>query len=67
MGGSTYVTQYDEGTLVIDFVDMAKQELVWRGVGTGALDETPTVEQRTENINNAVTKILEQFPPTKEK
>ena len=37
MGGSTYVTQYDEGTLVIDFVDMAKQELVWRGVGTGAL------------------------------
>lgn len=67
MGGSTYVTEYDQGTLVIDFVDMAKQELVWRGVGTGVLDENPSVEQRTENINNAVTKILEQFPPTKEK
>ena len=66
MGGSTYVTQYEEGTLVIDFVDMAKQELVWRGVGTGAVSESPSVEERTEKINNAVTQILEQFPPTKE-
>lgn len=66
MGGSTYVTQYEEGTLVIDFVDMAKQELVWRGVGTGALSESPSVEERTENINNAVTQILAQFPPTGE-
>jgi hypothetical protein len=65
MGGSTYVTQYDEGTLVIDFVDMAKQELVWRGVGTGALSDSPSVEERTANINNAVTQILSQFPPTK--
>ena len=66
MGGSTYVTQYEEGTLVIDFVDMAKQELVWRGVGTGALSDSPSVEERTENINNAVSQILAQFPPTKE-
>jgi hypothetical protein len=66
MGGSTYVTQYEEGTLVIDFVDMAKQELIWRGVGTGALSDSPSVEERTANINNAVTQILAQFPPTKE-
>jgi hypothetical protein len=66
MGGSTYVTQYEEGTLVIDFVDMAKQELVWRGVGTGALSDSPSVEERTANINNAVTQILAQFPPTGE-
>jgi hypothetical protein len=65
MGGSTYVSQYDEGTLVIDFVDMAKQELVWRGVGTGVLSENPSVEERTANINYAVTDILAQFPPTK--
>jgi hypothetical protein len=65
MGGSTYVTQYDEGTLVIDVVDMAKQELVWRGIGTGVLSENPTVEERTANINYAVSEILAQFPPTK--
>jgi len=65
MGGSTYVTQYEEGTLVIDFIDIAENKLVWRGVGTGALSESPSVEERTENINNAVAQILEQFPPTK--
>ncbi len=65
MGGSTYVSQYDEGTLVIDVVDMAKQELVWRGIGTGVLSENPSVEERTANINYAVTEILTQFPPTK--
>jgi len=65
MGGSTYVTQYDEGTLVIDFIDIAENKLVWRGVGTGALSESPSVEERTENINNSVAQILEQFPPTK--
>jgi len=65
MGGSTYVSQYDEGTLVIDVVDMAKQELVWRGIGTGVLSENPSVEERTANINYAVTEILAQFPPTK--
>lgn len=63
--GSVDVTQYDEGTLVIDFVDMAKNELVWRGIGTGALSQSPSVEERTEKINNAVTQILEQFPPIK--
>jgi hypothetical protein len=60
------VTQYDEGTLVIDFIDMAENKLVWRGIGTGTLSQTTGVEERTEKINNAVTKILEQFPPTKE-
>jgi hypothetical protein len=65
MGGSTYVSQYDEGTLVIDVVDMAKQELVWRGIGTGVISDNPSVEERTANINYAVTEILTQFPPTK--
>jgi hypothetical protein len=65
MGGDTYVTQYDEGTLVIDIIDMAKQELVWRGIGTGTMSDSPSVETRTENINNAVNQILAQFPPGK--
>jgi len=66
MGGSTYVTQYDEGTLVVDFIDMAENKLVWRGIGTGVLSDNPTVEERTANINNAVMQILDQFPPSKE-
>ena len=63
--GYTDVYQYDEGTLVVDFIDMSENKLVWRGIGTGILDETPTVEERTAKINNAVTQILDQFPPNK--
>ncbi|MFI5406288.1 MAG: DUF4136 domain-containing protein [Nitrososphaerales archaeon] len=63
--GGVDVTQYDEGTLVIDFVDMAEQKLVWRGIGSGTMSQSPTVEERTANINNAVAQILAQFPPEK--
>jgi hypothetical protein len=65
--GGVDVTQYDEGTLVIDIIDMAKKELIWRGTGSKALSQSPTVEERTANINNAVAEILGQFPPTKTK
>ena len=58
------VSQYDEGTLIIDVIDMAKKELVWRGTGTGTLNPNATVEERTANINNGVAQILAQFPPT---
>ena len=65
-GGTTNVdvSQYDEGTLIIDVIDMNKKELVWRGTGTGVIDPNATVEERTANINNAVAQILAQFPPT---
>ena len=46
---------------------MSKKELVWRGSGTGVISQSPSVEERTEKINNAVTEILGQFPPTKTK
>lgn len=62
--GGVDVTQYDEGTLVIDFIDVAENKLVWRGSGSGVLDDNPNVEERTANVNNAITQILAQFPPT---
>ena len=34
---SMNISQYTEGTLFIDFIDKQKKELVWQGVGTGAL------------------------------
>jgi hypothetical protein len=63
--GDVQVTQYEQGTLIIDIIDLAKQELVWRGTGTGAMKESPNIEQRTERINKAVKSILAQFPPEK--
>lgn len=61
--GSVEVTQYDEGTLIIDFIDMEKKELIWRGSGTGTMSDSPSVEERVTNINYMVSEILAQFPP----
>ena len=61
--GGAQVWQYDEGTLVIDFIDRAKNELIWRGSGTKILADHPSIEDKIKNINAAVAEILNQFPP----
>jgi hypothetical protein len=55
------VYEYQVGTLVMDFVDTQKKELIWRGSATGVTDTRFT----REDIQMAVTKILENFPPSK--
>ena len=62
-GISTY--NYTEGTLIIDLFDASTKQLAWRGSGTGVLDENPSPEQLTENVNRAVAAILSQYPPKK--
>ncbi len=57
-------TDYTEGTLVINLVDAAKQELVWMGSGTATVTEK-SVQQ--DKIEAAVTKILAKFPPAPKK
>lgn len=64
IGTSTpVVRQYEEGTLVIDVVDAASRQLVWRGTGRGALGRDPTPEETTRGVDETVAKILEKFPP----
>jgi len=54
------VYQYQEGSLIIDFVDTQTKDLFWRGWATDVVDQTadPTIK-----INEAVGKILAYFPP----
>lgn len=59
----TRVSQYEEGTLVLDIVDARDKELTWRGVGKGRLRRNPTPEQITEDVDAAVKEILARFPP----
>lgn len=55
------VRQYKEGTMVIDLVDAKTKELVWRGIGKGAIGSgDPEVK-----IREAVTEILSMYPPEK--
>jgi len=57
------VQQYTQGTLILDFVDAKSKEMIWREVASGAVDPDASAEQRTKRINEAVAKLLAQFPP----
>ena len=63
IGTGTSVRQYDQGTLVIDFIDAATEQLVWRGTGSDRLYNQLTPEETTSKVNNLVKKIMEQYPP----
>lgn len=59
----TRVSQYDEGTLVLDVADAHEKQLTWRGVAIGRVRRNPTPEQTTRDVDEAVAEILERFPP----
>lgn len=62
---STYVTTYDEGTILLDIANGATGEPMWRGSATGIVDTTSTPEERQARIREAIREVLLQFPPKK--
>tara|TARA_B100000795_G_scaffold55758_1_gene36718 strand:+ start:117 stop:698 length:582 start_codon:yes stop_codon:yes gene_type:complete len=61
---SMNISQYTEGTLFIDFIDKQKKELVWQGVGTGAL-KIQNLEKKEARVKEFVKEIVSKFPPPK--
>jgi hypothetical protein len=61
----TTVREYEEGSLLIDFIDPQKQELIWRGTGMARIQNSMSPEDREARIRTAVEKIVGQFPPKK--
>ena len=60
------VRNYTEGTLFIDFIDKEKKELIWQGIGTGAL-KLKNKEKKEARIKEFVKEIISRFPPEKKK
>lgn len=62
---TTDVRVYDIliGTLVIDVADAAKNQMVWRGVGTKEVDPKAKAEKLDKNVAKAVEKVMKNFPP----
>jgi len=66
MGTTTSTVQeIPVGTLVIDLVDVKAKEMVWRGTASDTLKETASPEEREKNLNAAMAKLFEGFPPKK--
>jgi hypothetical protein len=59
VGTYTTVREYQQGTLVVDFVDAKTKELFWRGWAKGEVNDSIAKEK----IDETVGKILEKYPP----
>lgn len=60
-GVNTY--HYQQGTLILDIIDARTKELIWRGTATKTIDDNPTPEKIDKTINEAVEKLLKDYPP----
>jgi Domain of unknown function (DUF4136) len=51
------------GTLVLDMYDPTTKQLVWTGRATKTLDPNNSQEKKQKNLDNAMKKLLNKFPP----
>jgi len=63
IGTGDSIREYDEVSLVIDFLEKDSEKLLWRGTGTQRFRQYDDPVKAESDINNLVEKILEQFPP----
>lgn len=61
-GTSTHVSQYTEGTVNIDIVDMEQKRMVWEGVATGRVNEKKSNEKVRQAIHAGVTEMFNGYP-----
>lgn len=52
-----HVNQYSEGTLLVDFIDLKTNQVIWRGRASGTL-EMKGVDKK---ISKSVEKLVKQF------
>ena len=60
--GAGRVREYLRGTLALDITDVRTGEVIWRGWASKSLDLDPRPEKVRMYVNEAVEKILENFP-----
>jgi hypothetical protein len=51
------------GQLAFDMYDVAKKQLVWRGLASKTLDQKAKPEKQQKNLTKAVAKLLKNYPP----
>ena len=62
MGTATQST-INIGTLVLDFYDPTKKQLVWTGSATKSLNPSSNQEKNQKNLDKAMAKLLKNYPP----
>ena len=62
-GGYTTVSNYKQGTLVVDIVDPKEKELSWRGMASDVVQNYSDPQELQDEIDYVVSAMLDDFPP----
>jgi hypothetical protein len=62
-GTAAMVSEYQQGTLLLDVVKADNKQLIWRGTATAEVYPELGQEAREKRLRKAVQKILARFPP----
>jgi len=54
------VTQYTQGTVIVDVIDPKTKDLLWRGQGVAAVSDNE--QQYEQDLKKAVEAIVDKFP-----
>jgi hypothetical protein len=63
--GSKRLEGVPVGTVIVDLVDAATRQLVWRGGVASALDSEASAEKRQDLVDEAMKKLFKDFPKAK--
>lgn len=61
-GTTTHVSQYTEGTVNVDLVDMAQKRMVWEGIAFGRVKEGRSNADTRVAIDEGVTTMFSGYP-----
>ena len=61
-GTTTHVSQYTEGTVNVDMVDIQQKRMVWEGIAIGRVDEKETNPELRADIMSGVAEMFENYP-----
>ena len=54
---------YEEGTILLDFIDPASMQMIWRGVAQGVIPRNASDDRIIDLAGAAVRRILYYWPP----
>jgi hypothetical protein len=60
-GWNNYITEYTEGTVIIDIVDPDSRKLLWRGRGVATVSDNP--RKYLKELSRIVPRIVDRLPP----
>ena len=66
-GGPSVTEIYDvpAGTMLLDLVDVAKKDLVWRGTASGEIKADRENEEREQTLRGILAQMFAGYPPAR--